>query len=141
LWGALSQFSWCAFIDRLGHKDLTRPGCGLGARGSVDYGADCSEVMVCPAKLSETHLTTVDAYANADCFLINNGSRSREGPAPLFATLLNFARREHSLSGMIIVAYRKIEKGHDRVADSLVEQPTVIPNGLGAFVVEGVKHF
>jgi hypothetical protein len=42
---------------------------------------------------------------------------------------------------MIIVAYRKIENGHDCIAHSLVEQPTVIPNGLGAFVVECVKHF
>jgi hypothetical protein len=139
LGSALHEFSWRAVINRVGHQDLAGPSRGLRARGSVHHGADCSEVVVCPAEFSEMDLATIDAYANADSFLIN-GSRSREGRAPHFAALLNFARREQGLAGMVVMANRKIENGHDCVAHCLVEQAVVIPNGLGTFVIEGVKH-
>ena len=121
------------------NRNLVGSGDGLRARGGVHHGSDRGEIMMRPTELSKSDFAAVDADADGDLPLLG-GSRLSDGVAPCLPTLLDRAGGKHRLSWMILAADREVEDRHDGVAHRLVEQAVMLPDRLGAFVIEGVEH-
>ena len=54
--------------------------------------------------------------------------------------VLNVARCQHGVSGMLVPHQGKIEDRHDGVSDRLVEEPVMRPDRVRAFIVECVEQ-
>ena len=59
--GAFVDFRACTLTNRPRHQDLIGSRRSLGARGSIDHGADCREVVMCAAEFAEVDFAAVDA--------------------------------------------------------------------------------
>src|SRR5215470_13285699 len=98
-----------------------------------------------PAELAEAEIATVDPDADPEFAAGAVGDRlAIVFPVPGFPAVLDCARSQHRLPGVIVLPDRKVENSHDGIADGLVEEAVMLPDGVGALVIEGVeqsRHF
>src|SRR5262245_48440361 len=125
---AVAKLGTRLLVNGLGHQDLAGLGMRLGARGGVDHRADGSEVAMRMAELAKAQLAGVDADADAELGAVR------------FEALLHLARRQHSLPDVVGMADGKVEDRHHGIADGLVQKSVVLPDRVGALVVECVEH-
>src|SRR5215475_4236547 len=90
------------------------------------------------AELAKADGAAVDPDPDAERILITL-QRTGENLTLCVAAALYFARHLDCTCRMILMTNRKIEDRHDCVADRLIEQAVVIPNGRGTFVVEDIE--
>src|SRR3954447_21293254 len=136
---AILQVRSGALIDRVGHQNLVGCGDGLGPGRRVDDIADGGEIAVRLAELAEAEFAGVDPDADAK-LTGTQPEAAGETVTPLAPVVLNLARRNQGVPGVLVALHGKIEDGHHGVADRLVQEAVTAPDRVGAFVVEGVEQ-
>ena len=90
-------------------------------------------------ELAKAEFAGMDADADTQ-FARSEAVRDNQSFPAVAPVLLNIARGEHGVSGVCFPLQGKIEDRHHGVADGLVEEPVVLPDRVGAFIVECVEQ-
>src|SRR6516165_303532 len=125
--------------DCSGDENFSCPSRRLQAGCDIDHAPYCSELAVRGAELPKRGRPGVNADANAEPAHLE----SRFGGhalASLGAAALDLACRADGADRVVGMSQRKIEGRHHRVADRLVEEPVLLPDGRRALVVEEIEE-
>jgi hypothetical protein len=109
------------------------------ARCGVDDSADRRQIAMRPAELAKPDDAAVDP--NPDPQRLHIAIEGSGEPVILVATAaMDFPRRLDGACRVVGLTDRKVEDRHDRVADRLVEQSVMFPDGGCALIVEDVEE-
>ena len=107
---------------------LSVPFRAFGIRPSKMNPNTCTICELMFTRVMRARKVTIDAKRPGEVFALGR------------PTSLDLARGAYRTIGMIFPPDGEIEDSHDGVANGLVEQPVIRPNGVRAFIVERVEQ-